>query len=764
MFNKYTILLLFVFLIIAQPNYNAQTISKTGGICFRIDDNGLISQYRDYVNIFEKHNQKFTFAMNLGLAEFDSPNYTDSIRVFQELGHELLDHTPNHRTNYFITKFDTNDYNNIDGVDHLIGSKVCLKYEPVDTLLAELSDTATVKNDTIIFSSSNYSNIDKLNDKFIYFPTLDQIVLVDKYSNNTAHFTDIWDDSLNLGQINGVKYHTYKKSNINITSAALELLASETIKLASQIHNLEPPSVWIQPGGNFPMLNSHEIKTPFESVGYSSGATYPMSAEKVYNEYNPTGDREFAIQWGDFVEDRDSLELLKNIIADGIAKHKVLIGNGHWYSDDVQEWNNYIAKNDSLLEWATRQSIPIKIYSEWADILYNQTPDPYENIMPPLNVDKDNNGIPDGYGNIHYPVNGLTGQLVSDPTAQDSVAFYSTYNNNYVQIHHILKLGGIEKGANDFSIWTKGAEGNSVRVKFSAPWPGTYFQEFVVPADSSNWMKYDLSQSINGFTNLNIPDTLSLLNVDIFHQSTSPQPIWISGMHLAKKVEKDSLKLTVLNETPIEVGDTILIEVSLFDDFGNPAITSYGYDIEIPDSSDAQLLTSTRLYFNNAPRDTILLKNDTSENFTLSANLVTDSNVEGSVNISLVHPEKFADIKIYLEGPYNANNNKMNNNLDGDIPLISPFNEAPDTLNTIPEHMVDWVLVTLRTDLDDENPNPLTAVDVMSKSAILHFNGKIKQQHHENLGFRVPDGQYYVVVSHRNHLPIMSKNKIVLQK
>ena len=138
--------------------------------------------------------------------------------------------------------------------------------------------------------------------------------------------------------------------------------------------------------------------------------------------------------------------------------------------------------------------------------------------------------------------------------------------------------------------------------------------------------------------------------------------------------------------------------------------------------------------------------------------------MESSINISVVHPEKFTEIKIYLEGPYNSNNNKMNKDLISDIPLISPFTEAPDTLNNIPEHMVDWVLVTLRKDLDDENPNPQTAINVISKSAILHFNGKIKQQHHENLGFRIPDGQYYVVISHRNHLSIMSKNKIVLQK
>ena len=88
---------------ISQTN---NLVSKKGGICFRVDDNGLIHQYDDYASIFNNYNHKFTFALNLGLNEFDSQEYINKIISYQNMGHELMDHTPDHRTNYFYTKFE----------------------------------------------------------------------------------------------------------------------------------------------------------------------------------------------------------------------------------------------------------------------------------------------------------------------------------------------------------------------------------------------------------------------------------------------------------------------------------------------------------------------------------------------------------------------------------------------------------------------------------------------------------------------------------
>ncbi len=66
----------------------------------------------------------------------------DSLRQLQEMGHEIMDHTPDHRTNYFNTKFGLSEYISqghtpVPGIDHFIGNKVCLEFENVDTTKAD---------------------------------------------------------------------------------------------------------------------------------------------------------------------------------------------------------------------------------------------------------------------------------------------------------------------------------------------------------------------------------------------------------------------------------------------------------------------------------------------------------------------------------------------------------------------------------------------------------------------------------------------------
>ncbi|MCB0749358.1 MAG: hypothetical protein KDC90_17985, partial [Ignavibacteriae bacterium] len=99
----------------AQTNVNGNPqsedslfLAKHGGLCFRIDDNSRISDYMKMAEIFNKYNAKFCVALNLN--DFRTPEYIDSIKILQDMGHEILDHTPNHRTNYFKTKFPLAQY------------------------------------------------------------------------------------------------------------------------------------------------------------------------------------------------------------------------------------------------------------------------------------------------------------------------------------------------------------------------------------------------------------------------------------------------------------------------------------------------------------------------------------------------------------------------------------------------------------------------------------------------------------------------------
>jgi len=121
------------------------------------------------------------------------------------------------------------------------------------------------------------------------------------------------------------------------------------------------------------------------------------------------------------------------------------------------------------------------------------------------------------------------------------------------------------------------------------------------------------------------------------------------------------------------------------------------------------------------------------------------------------------DLKVFLEGPFNGTN--MNTDLT-DIPLSQPYNITPwnyegtESVDTIPADVMDWVLIELRDTTDASLATGETviarqaafllndgAVVGMDGSSILAFNHSIIHS-------------LFVVIHHRNHLPVMSANPV----
>ncbi len=116
-----------------------------------------------------------------------------------------------------------------------------------------------------------------------------------------------------------------------------------------------------------------------------------------------------------------------------------------------------------------------------------------------------------------------------------------------------------------------------------------------------------------------------------------------------------------------------------------------------------------------------------------------------------------AEIKIFLEGPYNSSSGLMKTTLNSNnyIPLTSPYPEDPRTVKKIPTDAVDWVLVQLR---ESE-----TGQAVASRSAFLRNDGRIINDDGDvAIPIPAPNGNYFIVVKHRNHLSVMSSSKITL--
>ncbi|MCB5270868.1 MAG: cohesin domain-containing protein [Candidatus Cloacimonetes bacterium] len=118
-------------------------------------------------------------------------------------------------------------------------------------------------------------------------------------------------------------------------------------------------------------------------------------------------------------------------------------------------------------------------------------------------------------------------------------------------------------------------------------------------------------------------------------------------------------------------------------------------------------------------------------------------------NIIIGSNFSYAKAKCYLQGAYS--NGLMRTDINEIVPLTSPYPANPITANSIPDDVVDWVLMELRT-------IPTGAV-VKSQSMFLHADGQLSSPGKNLMLFPdTPAQNYYIKIKHRNHLPLISSS------
>ena len=168
--TRHYLIIFFLWLLIFNNIYSQSStnyISKKGGICFRTDDNQLISRYLEYAALFNKYNQKFCFAINLGRDEI-TPDYIAGLKQIQASGHEIMDHTPWHRTNYFFTNLSTDYYQNNPGVYRINGTSIELDYKDVDITKAKRSGYVNINGDIVTSHKRNIFQLFQIRLLFIF--------------------------------------------------------------------------------------------------------------------------------------------------------------------------------------------------------------------------------------------------------------------------------------------------------------------------------------------------------------------------------------------------------------------------------------------------------------------------------------------------------------------------------------------------------------------------------------------------------------------
>jgi len=111
-------------------------------------------------------------------------------------------------------------------------------------------------------------------------------------------------------------------------------------------------------------------------------------------------------------------------------------------------------------------------------------------------------------------------------------------------------------------------------------------------------------------------------------------------------------------------------------------------------------------------------------------------------------------VKIFLEGPYNSGTMSTVLQTDGYLPLKSPYDGAQ--VSVIPENVVDWVQIELRTIADGSGENYFKSVFLKTDGIITDLDGS------DTILINAPEGDYFILVRHRNHLSIMSDESVHL--
>jgi len=144
--------------------------------------------------------------------------------------------------------------------------------------------------------------------------------------------------------------------------------------------------------------------------------------------------------------------------------------------------------------------------------------------------------------------------------------------------------------------------------------------------------------------------------------------------------------------------------------------------------------------------------------------------------------EIYGDFKVFLEGAYQPSTQKMNTTLNTQLYLlpgqlndstlnhslaVQPYNFAPfyydgneavsSSFDNYPPEVVDWVLISLRTDTNVDTQVSQTAAWVGNDGQVQLLKPLFETT---DIGY----DSVYVVIEHRNHMGVMSPKKVSIQR
>ncbi len=517
---------LLLFFTLAFSQASGQTAwNKQGGVCFRIDDNNALWKYKSFDSLFTIYNYKFCTAMCLESASWEV-GYLEKMKQYWAKGHEFMDHTPSHSTcSIILTKInDTSIYHGNPFVDHINYDSICFKWESVDTTTVQGEGLVSIYNNLVVSDSpGGFQDLYyPVYIPMLFIPLTNQVYTWTNLRNSNPNDPDsltilsMWEEYVDLGQQTHIPLHKLTSYDVVMPWDVYVLLGERTLQLCN-MYTIDRPWDWIHPFGDFPQCHNNTVAQTFGAeLGYTGGATDADESYKTYGEYNPDNDKQFAMIFGNFSSTGLSLEKNKQIIADGIAKHLLLISENHFFPN-AATWHQYLQQVDSLLTWLQTNNIPVFTQTQWKSLLFDSLTNPFINIFPLLQTDINSDLNPDGY----ELTDGI--MIQDDGVPQSGNKSIQVTTDSWASFFKIKTLGGLAKGVNKFSFYSKGSPGTLVWLFLTYPETGLT-ETLSFPADSAEWTYHSAP--------VDIPENVSVINIEMKAQPDSSADTRISGMDL----------------------------------------------------------------------------------------------------------------------------------------------------------------------------------------------------------------------------------------
>ncbi len=509
---------------------------KQGFVVFRVDDNHPSTEMIPMAKLMEKYGYKMVWAFNSALINVDKNDLIKTLNYFQQHGHEIVDHTPNHTTGYadILNSQNIRKFSGRAGVEKIIGNRVIFDWVYPDlSKCISLNDSieTTADSSIIKFNTTNITT-----DDHVYTSEFGWVCVKNIVNNQATAIQNKTRQDLIYSKSS--KEQLYKVNYLNVHPTVDGM---KSLLLASQL-NFESLGInyykyWCHPGGTWAHSNTQVIHDACFCSGYQGGSELEIPQTSILS-YNQSDSLSRWCSYPGAVSTKNSTDLIpsdwEKLVAGEIAKHNGFIDLGHmWYrypphgktltGTDEQKFQQFFDNLEEMLRFCYNNNIHVLSYNDVVRVLYDGLPHPDCNIIPPLYVNLTHQGFPDG-----YTLDVKTMVVETLGVTEDHGFCLKHYGNGVV--FWIKKMGGFEKGQNTFSFYAKTNDNSNkyIRVKISSEQTGKTYQTINVPISgaSDSFVKFQ--------TTLDIPAYSDLYTLEVDIAGNDNQDFYISGMYLGK--------------------------------------------------------------------------------------------------------------------------------------------------------------------------------------------------------------------------------------